>query len=391
MHPRLLLASGFRPFFLVAGISALLSLLPWMVTLSGGWMWPTPWGGMRFHAHEMVHGFAMAAVGGFLLTAVPNWTKTPRCHGRWLGVVFVAWLLGRVAVWSASVLPPALVAGLDLLFIPLLLTRVAPPIVRTRNRRNYAFILLLSVVFAASVADHLDGMQLTYFGTRLGSRLGAYAVLVMVTVVGGRVIPLFTRNALRKAGGEPAIAAHPRLQLALLALVSLALLADAIEAPPLAAGSLGVAAGSLVLFRLAGWHGVEARGLPLVWILHVGFLFLGLGLLALGASALTPLVPPGPAFHLLGAGGIGTMVMAMMSRAALGHSGRPLEVGPPMVAAYLCVIAGALLRSVGAALAPGYYLVTIVAGGALFSLGYLIYLVVYAPILLSPRADGKPG
>ena len=391
MHPRLLLASGFRPFFLVAGLSAILSLLPWMVTLSGGWMWPTPWGGMRFHAHEIVHGFAMAAVGGFLLTAVPNWTKTARVQGPMLGALLGAWLLGRFGIWAASVLPAPLVAGFDLLFLPLLLTQIGRPIVQRRNARNYVFLALLAVVFGSSLVDHLDGMQITYLGARLGPRLGAYAILVMVAIIGGRVIPLFTRNALRSAGGEVAIPARPTLQFALLTLASLALLADAFEAPRWLAGALGISAGVLTLVRLAGWRGREARGLPLVWILHVGYLFLGLGLLALGASALTPRVPPGPALHLLGAGAIGTMVMAMMSRAALGHSGRPLEVGAPMVAAYLCVIAGALLRSVGAALAPTYFLVSVVAGGALFSLGYLIYLVVYIPILLSPRADGKPG
>lgn len=385
------LGAGFRPMFLSAAASAVLPLVVFLLALSGWSAVPSAWAPPAWHAHEMLFGFAGAAVGGFLLTAVPNWTKSRPLSGRPLLALFAAWLVGRLACSSGDALPGALVAALDLLYLPGLLLAVTPAIVRARAPRQYPFPALLLALWGADLAFHL---------TQLGSLPASWAsptlhvalsaLLLVLAIVGGRVVPAFTTGALRRAGSSDEIPARPRLHAATLVCLGAALVAQ-VALPPTPRGVVACLAAALLLTRLLEWRGHRALRMPIVWVLHVGWAFLAGGVLLVGLSDLGVDIPPTSALHLLTAGAVGTMVLAIMSRASLGHTGRPLEVSGATTVAYVLVITGTLVRALGPAIAPDRALEALTAGGATWAAGFAIFFVVYAPMLVRPRADGKPG
>ncbi|MFW6051716.1 MAG: NnrS family protein, partial [Myxococcota bacterium] len=218
--PSVLLAGGFRPFFLLAGLYAVVSVGAWLVAYAGAWSLPRPWVPMWWHGHELVFGFAAAAICGFLLTAVPKWTGTAPVTGAPLGALVLVWMAGRAAMWAAGALPPAVVAVVDLALFPALGLAVGRPILRARNRRNYGFPVLLLALFAANLLMHAQVLGIA--GTdRAGLYLGLYIVVAMVAVVSGRIVPAFTSNALARRGG-PAVRQAPTLGRTAVAAVVLA-------------------------------------------------------------------------------------------------------------------------------------------------------------------------
>ncbi|MDH5491603.1 MAG: NnrS family protein [Myxococcales bacterium] len=400
MRPAILLAAGFRPLFLLAALWAIAPTLLWLGAYAGGLDLPVAPDALRWHAHEMLYGFALAGVGGFLLTAVPNWTKTPPPRGAALGALCAAWILGRGAMLASAALPAALVAGLDLLFIPGLAMLLSPPIMRSRNRRNYIFPVLLGVLFATNSLGHLDTMGIVQGAHRLGLHLGIGVVLLMIVIVGGRIVPAFTRNALRKAGAS----AEPRSRKSTgkldVIVCGAALLAEALSLDPWIVTISAASAMAILGWQLLGWQSRRTLHDPLLWSLHAGYLALVLGFAAqsvaaaqaIGAPlAASAILLPSTALHVFTSGAIGIMLLSVMSRAALGHTGRPLRASRSMALAYLLVIAGASLRVLIPWLAPAQGLLGVIAGGAFWSLGFAIYLWAYLPILLTPRADGRPG
>ena len=386
-----LLQTGFRPFFLLAGLYGVCTLAIWLKILSGGGAAPGGWATVHWHAHELIFGFAAAAIAGFLLTAVPSWTDTPRLCGPPLAGLTLVWLAGRAAVWTASLLPAGLVAGLDLLFLPLLAGAVGWPIFHTRRRRNYPVVGVLLALSVANLAVHLQMLELTRATARPALRAALFLLTLLIAIIAGRIVPLFTSNALRHAGRTAELRPSAALERALVVVLPVAVLLDLTREGGLAAALAQLLAAALLCLRQLQWRGWLCRDQPIVWILHVGHAWLVLGFGLRGWAHWFSGIPPSAALHALSAGAIGTMVLAVMSRVALGHTGRPMVAARTTAVAYLLVIAGGLLR-VGAPLAtPAAYPRLLLLGGALWSLAYLLFCLHYGPILSRARVDGQPG
>lgn len=385
-----ILQGGFRPFFLLTGAYASVSIVAWVLAYSGVWQLPPQWVPMWWHGHELIFGFAGAAICGFLLTAVPRWTRTAPVSGMPLLALALIWVAGRAAMWSAGFLPGWLVAVIDLALFPALAVAVAKPIVRSRNRRNYGFPLLLATLFVANLLTHLQVLGVARTG-RTGLYLGLYVVVVMVTLIAGRIVPTFTRNALAARGEGETVRRDPWLSRGALAMVVAAALFQVFGGTPRVAGTSAALAAVLLGVEAVGWQPLRTLRNPIVWVLHVGHGWLVVGFAALAVAELAGGLPVSTATHALTAGAIGTMVIAVMSRASLGHTGRPLRAPAPVVAAYLLVIVGAAVRVFGPAVRFDLYRWWVIAGGTLWALGYALFTAVYAPILLRPRRDASEG
>lgn len=383
-------AAGFRPFFLFAAVDAAVMLPLWLAAWVGGLPLGVAYTASVWHGHEMVFGFAGAAVGGFLLTAVPNWTNTHHVSGKPLMGLFAAWLAGRVAFSLGGLLPPLLVAAVDLLYLPLLAALVGGPLLKAGKARNIAFLPILGVFWLSNLLVHL-GIALGWGEPMTGVYGGIAVLLVMIAVVGGRIVPSFTQSWLRMQGRPVEVTPIPWVEkwgAAASVVVAAGLAAVAPTSP--AAGVALLAAAAIHLARMSRWHGWRTLSNPILWILHLGYLWLVVGLALLGLSSFWDALPPSAAVHALTAGCVATMILGVMSRAALGHSGRPLEVSPLTVAAYVLLSVGAALR-VAAPLFVDAQVAFTHAGGSLWALAWLLFIVVYAPIVLRPRADGRPG
>jgi uncharacterized protein involved in response to NO len=382
-----ILALGFRPFFLLAAILAAAAVPMWLLIYQGvlepvSHLPPTIW-----HGHGMVFGFAAAVIAGFLLTAATNWTGRRTATGVGLGALAGLWIAGRVALIVPGV-PAWLAIGVDVAFLPTLAVILAIPLLATGNRRNIVFPAVLTVLGLVNLAIHLGAIDAIAWDPSRGLRIAIDLILLMIGVLGGRVIPSFTKNALPRAKVNPCPKAG------VLALVSLAALAVAEMATDDAAivGSIALAAGVINLLRMRGWGTFATLRTPILWILHAGYVWLAAGLILRGIAELTGLIPPDAGIHALTLGGIGSMIIGMMSRVALGHTGRPIIAAPLTVAAYWLVNAAALLR-VAFALTWDDTLrsVSLMGSGVLWSLAFAFFIIVYGPILNRPRADGRAG
>lgn len=383
-------AYGFRPFFLLCGWFAVFSMGAWLLIFSNGTISPTALPLHLLHGHEMLFGLVSAAIAGFLLTAVPSWTGTRGFGGMPLVVLTLVWLLGRVTFLLPAHLPFTWIMVAELVFLPLLAMLIAPPLIRSRNRNTP----LLGVLVLLWISDFtfMLAMRTADVASASGSLLATLnVVLLLITIIGGRIVPSFTGNALRQAGIQAAMRSWPWLENSTIVLMVLMLLIDLWGPDVRLAGAVAGLAGSLQLLRLSGWKGWRTRNEPIVWILHAGYAWIPLGLLLKASFLLGGF--PWAAFwmHALGAGAAATMILAVMSRASLGHSGRPLVVAPIMAWSYGLLILAVLVRVFGASLLPFGYTVTIQLAGGLWMIAWLIYAVVYTPILLLPRVDGKPG
>ncbi len=381
-HGVALLRLGFRPFYLLASVFAALSVPLWAAQYAG-WLHAAYLAGPLWHAHEMLFGFTMAVVSGFLLTAVRNWTGNPTPTGAALAAIAALWVAGRVLVltplgWTSAVVnaafPIAVAAGIGV------------PLLRAGNRRNYFFIGLLLALAAAVFAVHLTRLGALDLPAWLGIQIALDVVLFLMTVMGGRVIPMFTNN------GVPGCRARsvPGLEKLVLAATLLLLLTDAVQLR----GALLVAvlaAGCVAhLLRLALWTPWKTAKVPLVWVLHAAYAWIPLHLALRAFSELGWVASP-LATHALTIGAIGGLTIGMMTRTARGHTGLPLRAGRPEVACYLLVLAAALVRVFGPWAAGGHYVATVLVSAVLWSSGYALYAVRYWPVLSRPRADGKPG
>ncbi len=390
-----ILAVGFRPFFLGAGLWAAGAVALWLAQLAGWPALPSAFDPIAWHAHEMLFGYVTAVITGFLLTAIPNWTgRLPVC-GRQLGVLFALWCSGRAAVGVSAWIGPAPAAALDLAFPVALCAVVLREIAAGRNWRNLPVAAILVVLAASNGLVHLEALGLAPaeglgaglgadLGADLGLRLGIAAVAVLITLVGGRVVPSFTCNWLAKRGEAVLPRSFGHLdRLAVAATVAAGLAwTFAPEAP--ASGALALLAAALGGARLAGWRGHRTLAEPLVWVLHLGYAWLVAGFALMGAAVLVPALPQSAALHALTAGAMGTMTLAIMTRATLGHSGQALTAGPGTAAIYALVGAAALMR----VLAP----LTAIDAALLFGLSglawigaFALFVVLYGPLLVGRR------
>jgi uncharacterized protein involved in response to NO len=386
-----LLARGFRPFFLLGGLYGCWVLLYWLAILAGMLAAPARIGPIWWHAHEMVFGFVTAAVAGFLLTSVPVWSATQPVVGWRLGALVGVWLVGRVAVALTGVLPPFWVALLDLAFLPSLATAVAIPLLRARQVRNYGFILALGALALVNLMSHLEAAGVAQTGGLLGSRIAVLLVAVLVVAIGGRIVPAFTRNALRRTGRPGEVRSTPWLDRLAAPAVLLFALCEVVAPRSLAGGGAALLAAAVLAGRMARWQTFRTFYDPLLWSLHLGYGWVAFGLACLAASDLAGLLPWTSGLHALTAGAFGTMILAVMSRVALGHTGRELAAPRGMALAYGLVGVGALLRVVGPAAVPEEGLAWITAGGLLWASAFALFSIIYIPILCRPRVDGAPG
>jgi uncharacterized protein involved in response to NO len=382
-----LLALGFRPFFLLAAIVAAAGVPLWLPIYQGSLepvstLPPTIW-----HGHEMVFGFAAAVIAGFLLTAATNWTGRRTATGAGLGALAGLWIAGRMALIVPGT-PAWLAIGLDVAFLPVLAIVLAVPLLATGNRRNLVFPVVLTGLGSINLAIHLGATDVIDWDPSRGLRVAIDLILLMIGVLGGRVIPSFTKNALPHAKVEPCPKAS---LLALLSIGGLAI-AELATDDTAVTGSVAMVAGIINALRMRGWGTFATLRTPILWILHVGYAWIAAGLILRGVAELTGLLPLDAGIHALTLGAVGSMILGMMSRVALGHTGRPIVPAASTVAAYWLVNAGALLRMAFALTSDDTLrAASLMGSGALWSLAFALFVVVYWPILSRPRADGRPG
>jgi uncharacterized protein involved in response to NO len=381
-----ILEQGFRPFFLLAGLYGAAALALWIHALASGWTPPTHFPLPGWHAHEMIHGFAMAAVAGFMLTAIPNWTGRMPLQGLPLLALVLLWGAGRIAIPFSALTGAGVTAAVDLAFPVVFLAVVAREIVTGRNWRNLPMTGALTLLLASNALMHAEaaGAEIPA-GT--GARLGLGLLVLLISLIGGRIVPSFTRNWLVKRGETKLPASFGWTDRVALGATAGALLLFVVtpESPFLAL--LALPAALLQGARLLRWRGARTGAEPLVLVLHAGYAFIPAGLALLGLAALFPSVPQTAALHVFGAGAIGTMILAVMTRATLGHTGRPLHADRVTAALYAAIILAALTRIL-AAFPVEQTMVLYRLSGALWFAGFFGFALTYGRYLACPRAKG---
>ncbi len=381
------LRGGFRPFFLGGSLWAVVALALWLLALGGALVLPSAVDPLSWHRHEMLFGFVGAVIVGFLLTAIPNWTGRLPIAGPPLAALFGFWIAGRLAfLWSGTTGPlPA--AMLDVGFY-LVFALVAGREVIAAKNRNLPVVGMVLLLGLANAADHA-AMGGLLADMEAGFRAGIALIMLIISLIGGRIIPSFTRNWMAKNGLAKGQPTQPdRFDLAALAITGLALLGWIVLPQADVTGGALLVAAALQFARLARWSGWRTGSDPLVFILHVGYLWVPVGLLLLGWSILDVSVPRSAAIHALTAGAMATMILAVMTRATLGHTGRALKAGPMTLLIYLFISLGALLR-VTAGLAQIGGRAAIDAAGLLWGGAFILFLIAYGPMLLGQQAGQK--
>lgn len=375
------LKEGFRPLFMAAGVWAALAAPLWIAVWTGVIPYDGTFPPQTWHIHEMMFGFVAAAVGGFILTAVPNWTGRLPVRGVPLAGLALLWLAGRVAVWFSASIGPVATAAIDLLYLTALVLCVANEIFAGRNWKNAPVLLALTLLAGANGLFHLEAAEIAETG-EIAVRLSIAVMALLVALIGGRVVPSFTRNWFKKNDG-PEIAAPMALFDRVVLAVSVAALTAWVAIGEDQAVGTGLAvAGLLNLARLARWRGWATRGEGLVTILHVGYLWLAVGLILLGVSMLQDAMTTAAALHMLTLGAMGTMTLAVMTRAILGHTGRDLHAGPGTMAIFALVTVAMVLR-VAYAFAPTVDLIWASAG--FWTAAFALFVWIYAPLTYRPR------
>jgi uncharacterized protein involved in response to NO len=377
-----LLSLGLRPFFLSAALFAVIVIPLWMLILAGDIALSGPFAPVDWHIHEMLFGYAGAVIAGFLFTAIPNWTGRMPTRGAPLAALPALWALGRLAVGGAFGLGPVAVMLIDMAFPAAICAMIVREIVAGRNWRNLKVVVPVLVFALANAAFHLEAMSAGV--SDMSRRLGFAVVLFLIMLIGGRIIPSFTRNWLAKRGPGPMPVQFSRFDALCLGAGVLAMGLWTARPEGGATGAALIAAACLHAARLARWRGWRGRSAPLLAMLHASYGFIPLGLAASGAAALG-LAAPAAGLHLLGIGAVGGMTVAVMMRASLGHTGRALEAGPWLTAAYAAVALAAPARALLDG--PGLWV-----AAALWTLGFAIFAAKLGPALAAPSvAARKPN
>lgn len=379
------LALGFRPFYLLAATFGAVAMAMWVAIYLGWWV-PAqqPWlGAMAWHAHEMVFGFAAAVVIGFLFTAGKNWTGIQTPQGAWLGALVGVWLLARVLMWTG---PAWAAIAADVALLPLCSLSFFLILRRAKSQRNYGLAIALGVMGALNIGFHAAALSGRIDWSLHAAEAATGLVTIFVTVIGGRVIPMFTANAIPGVR----IRRWQIVERGVIVLTLLATLAAALQAPAWLTAVLALGAAAAHGTRLYGWDPLRTWRKPIVSILHVAYAFLPIGFL-LVAAASAGWLDRSTALHALTVGVIGCAIIAMVTRTALGHTGRRLETGRMEHLAYLFMTLAAVVRVAGPLWLPTYKPEAVALAGALWVLSLVLYVIKYAPFLTRPRIDGKEG
>lgn len=385
------LSTGFRPFFLCAGLYAIVAMAAWIAWLmlhgaNAVILKPTiaiP--AHLWHGHEMLFGYVSAVITGFMLTALPGWTGTRRVTGARLAGLLMIWAAGRMVMWFSTFLPALVVATIDMSYLPLLAGIVASGLIQRPAPRNLIFLVLLSALIVANGAFHGEWSGLTGDTASWGLALALLTTVLLIVILGGRIIPAFTRNALTRKGHERNL---PR-SVEIVDSASILGMAAAVACHALAlsdtiTGLVAAMAAAANFVRLGMWRWRATLSEPIVWSLHLAYLWVPVGLAALSAAMLGDWLSHSAAMHLLAIGAIGGMTLAMMSRAPLGHTGRSLIVTGPVAIAYLLIAIAALLRGFGLEFLSANYFLVILLAGTFWITGFVIFVVTYASILTGP-------
>lgn len=381
----ILLALGFRPFFLGAGISAIVLLILWIIIWSGKLSPPGYYGGINWHSHEMLFGYTTAVIAGFLLTAVRNWTGINTPIGTPLLLLGLLWLGGRVAPLASGIVPDVAIAIIDLAFLPTLAIALMPALWQGKQKVNRIFVLVLIAMALANLLVHLQAMGLAQTAQR-GIYAMLYLTVLLITILAGRVVPFFIKAVLPGFKPKRWAWADWTSILSLLGLILLQMLYPQQKLISL----LALVSAVTLAVRVFGWHDQRIWGIPMLWILFCAIFWIIVGLLLV---TFTPLVPTltNLATHALTLGGIGVMTLGMMARVALGHTGRAMEPHKIIVLAFALLNLGALVRVCGPLALPENYFIIIHLSSGFWILAFLLFSIIYLPILLKPRIDGKPG
>lgn len=384
------LSHPFRLFFLLTGLYGLITVIAWISYLFGGLNLPVGWSAIHWHGHEMLFGLATAAIAGFLLTAMCNWTGAAPLQGIGLLGLAAIWLLGRVAMWTAAWWPSGLVALMDLLFLPIMAAYVLRVLLRHGNRKNLVMVAILIALSLANGLMHAGFINLQTHWLVLGEITAFNLITLMMVIIGGRIIPLFTKNWLKNNGRESEdVKSHTAIDALALVTTAALLPADFIAQTPAITGALAGIAAVAHFLRLSGWAGWKARHEPLLWVLHLGYGWI-IFALALKSLAAFGLVAPAAWLHALGVGGMATLILGIMTRVSLGHTGRPLRLPRFAVVIYYAITLAAIVR-VAAATQLIEYRTGLFIAAAGWSLAFAVFLIIYWPILNRPRVDGRAG
>lgn len=380
-----LFALGFRPFFLLAAISAPTLITLWLLKLFGMVTLSNYYSSTTWHAHEMLFGYSVAVIAGFLLTAAGNWTGIKMINGWRLALLSTVFILGRIAPFIPE-LPYWIIVSIDLSFIPLVALLIAIPVIKVKQWSNIIFVPLLLAMAAANLTVHLSTLNILDTSIATGSRVMLYLVIFLIVVMGGRVIPFFTERGVEGVSTKKWKWVE---YLAPVSIVSL-VIADVFFANNILIGYAALFSFAVHTIRLYGWYSNKIWQNPLVWILQVAYAWLIVGfilksLLLFNSAAVTF------SYHAFTVGGIGIMTLGMMARVSLGHTGREMKLNSWMVLAFILINVAAIFRVILPVFMHDYYLQLIQVAGWLWVVSFIIYLLVYTPMWLKPRVDGRPG
>jgi len=369
---------GFRPFFFGGAVWAALTILMWIPMHAGAWQWPSAVAPLDWHIHEMLYGYVPAIVAGFLLTAIPNWTgRLPVC-GAPLAALFALWIAGRIAMLATAGIGLPVAALVDASFLVVLFGVAAREVIAGKNWRNLRVLGVVAVLALGNIAFHVETIRSG--AADYGIRLGIAAVILLISLVGGRIVPSFTNNWLVRENPGRLPVPFGRYDMATLAISALALACWIVAPFSAVSGAFLIATGLLHIVRLARWAGDRTWRDRLVLVLHVAYAFVPAGFLLIGVAIVWPDIAPASAgIHAWTAGAIGMMTMAVMTRASLGHTRQPLVASPVTQAIYLCLFAAAIMR-IAAALTGSIGLLH--SSGSLWVLGFAGFAASYGPLLI---------
>ena len=377
-------ALGFRPFFLCAGLAGALLLVIWLCFLGGHVPANAYYGPIGWHSHEMLFGFTTAIIAGFLLTAVRNWTGINTITGKPLAALAGLWLVGRILPFLP--VPGGLIALVDLAFLPALALALRHPLMEAESKANRVFLVALGLATVANLLVHLQALGVTTGSAIAGTGMMRYLILWILVIISGRIMPFFTRT------GVPGVMPVNRddIERLAVALLFALMVADVLSPTSWVSGLIAAALAVVHVIRVKGWYDHKIWTSPILWVLYTAYFWL-IASFALQALSTLGWVNPNLATHAFTYGTVGIFTMGMMSRVALGHSGRMLVTAKPINIAFMILNAGAFVRVLMPIVAPGQYNIWLYLSGGLWVVAFVIFSVIYVPILIRPRADGQPG
>lgn len=386
---------GFRPFFLAGALFSVLALLLWGAMLSGYTTFQPYGGGLWWHIHEMLFGFGCAIVAGFLLTAIQNWTGMRGISGLPLLGLFMLWLAGRVALllpmWLPTLLNDYVIILIDLSFLPAVAYILAKPLLKIKQYRNLFFVPILVLFTVANIEMHLAKLGLVNMTLNQAAYASVTLMAVLMSVMAGRVVPMFTANGTKTTKVLPLPWLEKLATGSLAVITALLLLLPLFTVPAAVFGTLFLISGVSQAVRWCRWKPWITFGVPLLWSIHGSLFFIWAGLFTVGMSYFIPVPFVSHLWHLITVGGMGGLILAMISRVSLGHTGRMLQQPKAMFWGFLSIFIAATIRVIGPIFWMQYYMTFINVSIVFWLIAFGLFVYYYAPMLFKARVDGRPG